>query len=49
MVASDSVSEVSSLQIGIRTFLAQPNAYENALVTVDMTPNIAYPAFSVCF
>jgi hypothetical protein len=47
MVASDSVSEVSSLQVGAKTFLAQPSAYDSAIVTIDMTPNIAYSAFSV--
>ncbi len=39
--------EQFSLPTGVKSFLAQPNAYENAIVTIDLTSNSRYPAFSV--
>jgi hypothetical protein len=39
----------SSIVIGVKTFLLQPKAYEDAVLTLDATVNIAFPAFQVVF
>ncbi len=41
------LSESAAFVVGLRTFLSRPTAYEDALLTIDMTLNNIYPAFSV--